>query len=136
MMTTDATQPDKPVGSIECFNEAAECLRILAHLVRLRIVQMLLHGRNAVEQLAKDAGIPGNVASQHLRLMQRCGFFNSKRYGRQTLRATGLLSGCRTAPSKIDEVCRESLAGPLFTLGTMIFYRSNASAFGEQAVLT
>ena len=83
MMTTDATHPDKPVDSIECFNEAAECLRILAHLMRLRIVQMLLHGRNAVEQLAKDAGIPGNVASQHLRLMQRCGFFTSKRHGRQ-----------------------------------------------------
>ena len=82
-MTTDATQPDKPVGSIESFNEAAECLRILAHPVRLRMVQMLLHGRFAVEQLAEDAGIPDNVASEHLRLMQRCGFFTSERQGRR-----------------------------------------------------
>ncbi|MAI35364.1 MAG: ArsR family transcriptional regulator [Rhodopirellula sp.] len=82
-MTTNTTQPDKPAGSTESFNEAAECLRILAHPVRLRMVQMLLHGRYAVGQLAEDAGIPDNVASEHLRLMQRCGFFTSERQGRR-----------------------------------------------------
>jgi hypothetical protein len=28
-------------------------------------------------------GIPDNVASEHLRLMQRCGFFTSQRQGRK-----------------------------------------------------
>ena len=73
----------KPVGSPAAFVEAAECLKILAHPVRLRIVQLLLHGRYTVGQIAEDCGIPDNVASDHLRLMQRCGFFTSEREGRR-----------------------------------------------------
>ena len=73
----------KPVGSPSEFTQAAECLRTLAHPVRLRIVQLLLHGRYTVGELAKDCGIPDNVASEHLRLMQRCGFFTSEREGRK-----------------------------------------------------
>ena len=82
-MKTDAAQLQKPAGGTESFNEAAECLRILAHPVRLRMVQMLLHGRYSVGQLAEDAGIPDNVASEHLRPMQRCGFFTSEKQGRR-----------------------------------------------------
>lgn len=73
----------KPGGSPEAFAQAAECLRILAHPARLRIVQLLLHGRYTVGELAEDCGIPDNVASEHLRLMQRCGFFTSTREGRK-----------------------------------------------------
>lgn len=73
----------KPKGSPQAFAEAAECLRILAHPVRLRFVQLLLHGRYTVGELAEDAGVPDNVASEHLRLMQRCGFFTSEREGRR-----------------------------------------------------
>ncbi len=80
---TPVQKHDKPEGSTEAFNEAAECLRILAHPVRLRMVQMLLHGRYAVGQLAEGAGIPDKVASEHLRLMHRCGFFTSERQGRR-----------------------------------------------------
>ena len=47
------------------------------------MVQMLLYGRYTVGELAEDAGIPDNVASEHLRLMQRCGFFTSQREGRR-----------------------------------------------------
>ena len=63
--------------------EAAECLRVLAHPARIRMVQMLLGGRYTVGELAEDCGIPDNVASEHLRLMQRCGFFTSERDGRK-----------------------------------------------------
>ena len=63
--------------------EAAECLRILAHPVRLRIVQLLLNERYTVGEIAEDCGVPNNVASEHLRLMQRCGFFTSERDGRR-----------------------------------------------------
>lgn len=73
----------KPSGNPEALTKAAECLRTLAHPVRLRMVQLLLHGRYTVGELAEDCGIPDNVASEHLRLMQRCGFFTSERDGRK-----------------------------------------------------
>lgn len=74
---------EKPVGDPQAFAQAAECLRVLAHPARLRMVQLLLHGRYTVGELAEDCGIPDNVASEHLRLMQRCGFFTSEREGRK-----------------------------------------------------
>ncbi|TWT41286.1 HTH-type transcriptional repressor SmtB [Thalassoglobus neptunius] len=73
----------KPFGDAAAFSEAAECLKMLAHPVRLRIVQLLLQGRYTVGELAEDCGVPDNVASEHLRLMQRCGFFTSEREGRR-----------------------------------------------------
>ena len=73
----------KPTGSPAEFAEAAECLKTLAHPVRLRMVQLLLQGRYTVGELAEDCGVPDNVASEHLRLMQRCGFFTSEREGRK-----------------------------------------------------
>lgn len=87
-MTTQTTKRPrpataKPSGSPKAFAEAAECLKTLAHPVRLRIVQLLLHGRYTVGEIAEDCGIPDNVASDHLRLMQRCGFFTSERDGRR-----------------------------------------------------
>ena len=82
-MAKKAKSSLKPVGDVKAFAEAAECLKILAHPVRLRMVQLLLHGRFTVGELAADCGVPDNVASEHLRLMQRCGFFNSEREGRR-----------------------------------------------------
>jgi len=73
----------KPNGDPAAFAQAAECLKTLAHPVRLRFVQLLLHGRYTVGELAEDSGVPDNVASEHLRLMQRCGFFTSEREGRR-----------------------------------------------------
>jgi DNA-binding transcriptional ArsR family regulator len=61
---------------------AAECLKTLAHPHRLRIVQMLLHDRYTVGQLADSCGIPSPMASGHLRLMQRCGMLTQEREGR------------------------------------------------------
>lgn len=74
--------PAKPAGTVQDFAEAAECLRTLAHPVRLRIVQLLLKGRYTVGELAADCEIPDNVGSEHLRLLQRCGFLVSEREGR------------------------------------------------------
>jgi DNA-binding transcriptional ArsR family regulator len=78
-----AKQKSRPAGDPQAFAQAAECLKTLAHPVRLRIVQLLLHGRYTVGELAEDCGIPDNVASEHLRLMQRCGLFTSEREGRR-----------------------------------------------------
>lgn len=62
---------------------AAECLRVLAHPHRLRIVQILLQGTRTVGELAEACGIAGPPASEHLRLMQRCGFLDHVKTGRR-----------------------------------------------------
>ena len=80
-MPTKQETDSRPAGDPEAFAQAAECLKTLAHPVRLRMVQLLLHGRYTVGELAEDCGVPDNVASEHLRLMQRCGFFTSQREG-------------------------------------------------------
>ncbi|MBB3204453.1 DNA-binding transcriptional ArsR family regulator [Rhodopirellula rubra] len=81
--TTKTTATAKPKGSVRELGDAAECLKTLAHPVRLRMVQLLLHGRYTVGELAADCEVPDNVASEHLRLLQRCGFFTSEREGRR-----------------------------------------------------
>jgi ArsR family transcriptional regulator, zinc-responsive transcriptional repressor len=63
--------------------EAGECLRALAHPMRLRMVQLMLHGKLTVGQLAEACGIPGNLASEHLRMMQHCGFLIRRPAGRR-----------------------------------------------------
>jgi DNA-binding transcriptional ArsR family regulator len=70
--------------SLDALEQAAECLKTLAHPHRLRMVQMLLRGRYTVGELAEACGIPSHMASEHLRLMQRCGFLTSEKDGRKT----------------------------------------------------
>ena len=68
---------------LEALAQAAECLRTLAHPHRLRMVQMLLQGRYAVGELAAACKLPIPVASESLRVMQRCGFLTSEKEGRK-----------------------------------------------------
>jgi DNA-binding transcriptional ArsR family regulator len=64
--------------------QAAECLRTLAHPSRLHIVQLLLTGdAYTVGELADECQLTQPVMSEHLRLLQRCGFLESQRQGRQ-----------------------------------------------------
>jgi ArsR family transcriptional regulator, zinc-responsive transcriptional repressor len=84
MMTTKT----KPAGTsrltpLDALEQAAECLKTLAHPHRLRIVQMLLRDRYTVGELAEACGIPSHMASEHLRLMQRSGFLTSEKDGRK-----------------------------------------------------
>lgn len=67
---------------LDSLAKASECLKILAHPHRLRIVEMLLNDRYTVGELAESCGIPSNIASGHLRLMQRCGLLAPQREGR------------------------------------------------------
>ncbi len=73
----------KPQTDLESLAEAAECLKTLAHPHRLRMVQMLLRGDHPVGELAEACGIASHMASEHLRLMQRCGLLTSVREGRR-----------------------------------------------------
>ena len=68
------------MGALE---NAAECLRTLAHPHRLRTIQMLLQHDYTVGELAEACEIPSAMMSEHLRLMQRCGFLTSERDGRK-----------------------------------------------------
>lgn len=73
----------KSLMDLESLAEAAECLKVLAHPHRLRIVEMLLSGRYTVGELAEACEIPSHMASEHVRLMQRCGFLTSEKEGRK-----------------------------------------------------
>src|SRR5690242_14049738 len=68
---------------LDALCQAAECLRTLAHPHRLRMVQMLLQGDYTVGELAEACELPSAMASEHLRLMQRCGFLASEKDGRK-----------------------------------------------------
>jgi DNA-binding transcriptional ArsR family regulator len=68
---------------LDALGQAAECLRTLAHPHRLRMIQMLLQGDYTVSELADACELPSAMASEHLRLMQRCGFLSSERDGRK-----------------------------------------------------
>ncbi len=68
----------------EAFGQAAECLKVLAHPQRLQMVRLLLDEQQqySVNDLAEACEIPQPQASDHLRLMQRCGFLYSTKDGR------------------------------------------------------
>ncbi|WP_437191119.1 ArsR/SmtB family transcription factor [Planctomicrobium sp. SH527] len=78
--TTKAVPPR--LTDLDALGRAAECLRVLAHPHRLRMVQMMLVGQYTVGELAEACELPTAMASEHLRLMQRCGFLNSEKEGR------------------------------------------------------
>lgn len=68
--------------SIESLQQAAECLRTIAHPHRLRMLQMMMEGEFTVGELADACEINSPMASEHLRLMQRCGFLDARKEGR------------------------------------------------------
>jgi DNA-binding transcriptional ArsR family regulator len=83
-MTAKTKAPKLPaLTDLKALEQAAECLKTLAHPHRLRMVQMLLQGRYTVGELAEACRIPSHMASEHLRLMQRCGFMTSEKDGRK-----------------------------------------------------
>ncbi len=68
---------------LENLRAAAECLRTLAHPIRLRMVQLMLREKLTVGELAEACGIPSHVASEHLRMMQHCGLLARRQDGRR-----------------------------------------------------
>ena len=83
MTATAKTAKLPKLTPLEALGQAAECLKTLAHPPRLRMVQMLLRGRYTVGELAEACGIPSHMASEHLRLMQRCGLLSCEKDGRK-----------------------------------------------------
>jgi DNA-binding transcriptional ArsR family regulator len=84
MAAATNTAASPRLTDLQALSVAAECLRTLAHPHRLRMVQMLLQGSYCVGELAEACEIPSHMASEHLRLMLRCGFLTHRKEGRRT----------------------------------------------------
>jgi len=67
---------------LNIMKEAAACLKILAHPIRLRMVEMMLSGNFTVGELAEACGIPSHMASEHLGKMRDRGLLISVRASR------------------------------------------------------
>jgi len=81
MMST--REHHKPLTSLEGLEQAAMCLRTLAHPLRLRMVQLLIRGEHTVGALAEACAIPSHMASEHLMKMKDRGLLQSERRGRE-----------------------------------------------------
>ena len=66
------------------FREAAKCLRILSHPVRLQLVDLLLQDAYSVGELAEECGLLPHVTSEHLRKLETCGLLTKEKKGRST----------------------------------------------------
>lgn len=68
---------------LSVLEQAAECLKVLGHPIRLQILFLINSQEHTVGNLAEQCNIKNNVASEHLKLMQRCGFLESRKEGTQ-----------------------------------------------------
>lgn len=62
--------------------KAAACLKVMAHPVRLKIVNLLMTGQFAVHEIAAHCGLPASQTCEHLRLMAGYGLLEAQRDGR------------------------------------------------------
>lgn len=69
--------------SLEGLEQAAGCLKTMAHPHRLRMLQMLLRNEHPVGELAEACNIPSHMASEHLGKMKDRGLLRAERRGRQ-----------------------------------------------------
>ncbi len=68
--------------SMDTLTEAAACLKIMAHPIRLRIVDILIQGAFPVYKIAQLCEVKPHQVCEHLRLMQSCGYLASERSAR------------------------------------------------------
>jgi DNA-binding transcriptional ArsR family regulator len=67
---------------MDALETAAECLRAVAHPVRLRMLDILLQGEYAVHEIAAFCRLSPNQTCEHLRLLQARRILTSRRNGR------------------------------------------------------
>jgi DNA-binding transcriptional ArsR family regulator len=89
-----------PLGA---FEEAAECLKVLGHPIRLRMVEILMQGEFPVREIAEFCQLPPHQTCEHLRILKSHGLLKSHRRGRSVFyeiadsRLPRLLNCIRTA---------------------------------------
>jgi DNA-binding transcriptional ArsR family regulator len=67
---------------VELLEDATECLKVVAHPVRLRIVDILMQAELPVHEIARLCALPAHQTSEHLRLLHGRGLLASQRRGR------------------------------------------------------
>jgi ArsR family transcriptional regulator, zinc-responsive transcriptional repressor len=68
-----------PFGKLD---RAAECLKVMAHPVRLQIVNVLMQGEFAVHEIAEMCETSPSRTCEHLRLLKGHDLLASERRGR------------------------------------------------------
>ena len=83
-MSKDVSNGKAPASLLPAaaLSEAAECLRVMAHPTRLRMVEVLLQGDRPVHAMARLCGLSPAQACGHLRLLKGHGLLDSHRKGR------------------------------------------------------
>ena len=71
--------------SLASLEAAAECLKVMAHPVRLRIVDILMQADLPVHEIAALCELPPHQTCEHLRLLKGHGLLGSERRGRTVL---------------------------------------------------
>lgn len=61
---------------------AADCLKVMAHPIRLRIINVLMQGDFSVKEIAEMCETSANQTCEHLRLLRGQGLLDSERRGR------------------------------------------------------
>ena len=79
-MTTQ-TREALDLLEMEACCQAAECLKVMAHPVRLRMADILMQGQFPVQRIAELCHLPSHQASEHLRLLQGHGLLAAERRG-------------------------------------------------------
>jgi DNA-binding transcriptional ArsR family regulator len=69
--------------SMDFLEQATECLKVMAHPIRLRVVDVLTQGEFSVNELAGLCRLPAHQMTEHLRLLKGHGLLGSRRRGRQ-----------------------------------------------------
>jgi DNA-binding transcriptional ArsR family regulator len=67
---------------VKVLEQASECLRLLAHPARLRMVEILTQGKFAVHEIAQMCELNPNQTCDHLRLLKGHRLLDKKRCGR------------------------------------------------------
>jgi ArsR family transcriptional regulator, zinc-responsive transcriptional repressor len=94
--------------SMDFLKGAAECLKVMAHPIRLRIVDILMQGEFPVGEIAELCELPAHQMSEHLRLLQGHGLLDSERRGRTVYYCVNnprlpALLGCIKNSCEMDE---------------------------------
>ena len=77
-----AIGPEPSLLPMDLLEGATECLKVMAHPVRLRIVDILMQGKFPVHEIARLCELPTHQTSEHLRLLQGRGLLASQCRGR------------------------------------------------------
>jgi DNA-binding transcriptional ArsR family regulator len=67
---------------LDLLRDAAECLKVLAHPLRLRMVNILMQGEFPVHEVARLCELPPHQTCEHLRTLKGHGLLASDRRGR------------------------------------------------------